>query len=94
MFQKGQSGNPRGRPKGATGYAADLTRAIRTVEKEQGKSLLQHFVERAFKSDKVLAAVAKKLIPDLATTKQEFAAAELPPIEIILYADTQSKTKQ
>lgn len=65
MFQKGQSGNPKGRPRGATGYAADLTRVIRTVEKADGKSLLEHFVKQAFKSDRVLIAVVKKLLPDL-----------------------------
>ena len=62
-YQKGQSGNPKGRP--PKGYMQDLEKAVRKVEKEKGVKLWVHFVRRAFSDDGVLKALTGKLLPDL-----------------------------
>jgi len=61
-WAKGVSGNPNGRPKKPE--IEELRKAIKSVEKQKKKKLLQHFIERAFKSDAVLVATIKKLIAD------------------------------
>lgn len=63
-WEKGQSGNPNGRPKKGDSAEEMLLVAIRTVEKSKRKNLLNHFVRRAFKNDKVLIALVKKIVPD------------------------------
>lgn len=63
-WKKGQSGNPNGRPKKGDSAEEMLLLAIKTVEKASRKNLLNHFVRRAFKNDKVLIAIIKKIIPD------------------------------
>lgn len=64
-FVKGQSGNPAGRQKG--GYSIDaLFKAIKRQERKEDRDrFLDHLVIRAYKNDKVLVAVAKKILPDL-----------------------------
>ena len=64
-FKKGQSGNPNGRPKGSKNkVTSELYDAIKAIEKEKGKALFKHFVERGYKNDKVLIALIRKLVPD------------------------------
>jgi hypothetical protein len=43
----------------------ELRQAINTVEKRKRKKLLEHFISRAYKSDKVLIALLKKFVPDI-----------------------------
>jgi len=64
-YMKGECPNPTGRPLDGTTHLAHLLAAVRKVESRENKNLLEHFVERAFRTDKVLIAVMKKLIPDL-----------------------------
>ncbi len=60
---KGQSGNPKGRPKRPE--LEELRKALDEAKKKHGnKSLLEHFAERAYENDAVLIALAKKVIPD------------------------------
>lgn len=76
LFKPGQSGNPKGRPKGSQSYITQLEKAIKTVEKEKNKSLWKRLVERAFVNDKVLIALVKKFIPD--KTHTEIEGLEIP----------------
>ena len=60
---KGVSGNPKGPPQNPE--IEELRQAIRAARKKNGnRSILFHFVERAYFNDAVLIALIKKLIPD------------------------------
>ena len=63
-WKPGQSGNLAGRPrKGASAIEA-LEDALAIVEKKRKKSFLRHFVEQAYKNNRVAIALFNKLIPD------------------------------
>ena len=62
-FEAGNPGGP-GRPRGPS-LSQQLLEAVQSVEARHQKPLLEHFVERAYTSDRVLIALLKKLIPDL-----------------------------
>ncbi len=64
-WQKGQSGNPKGRP--PRPEIQQLREAIERVQKKKKVDLLEHMVERAYEDNKVLIALAKKIVPDLST---------------------------
>jgi len=73
MFKKGVVTNPNGRPKGSqnvitTKIFNELLKEMKNVQNDVkvsgGKSLLRHFIERAYKNDVVLTAVMKKLVAD------------------------------
>jgi hypothetical protein len=77
-YKPGQSGNPAGKPKGSKNHAITLeklTAAIRAVEKSKRKSLLEHFVERSYKDNKLLAVLMKKYIADKKELVAEVKAA-------------------
>lgn len=62
----GQSGNLNGRPRNAL-TLEELAIAIRAIGKKNRKTLIQHFVERAYINDTLLLGLMKKFIPDLAS---------------------------
>lgn len=60
---KGQSGNPRGRPKNL--FIDELKECLRNVEEEKKDLFLKHYVRRAFEKDIITIDLARKLVPDL-----------------------------
>ena len=52
------------KPKPGQYHLAALERAVEEHEKATGENLWQHFVEQAFRNDRILVAIAKKLVPD------------------------------
>ena len=74
-WSKGESGNPQGCPRNVLNLY-ELAAAVRTVEKKQRKTLVQHFVERAFINDALLLGLFKKFIPDLASFDAFMAVCE------------------
>ena len=62
VFQKGQSGNPKGRPKKPV--LEKLEAALKKEGKNQGITFFQHVASRAFQDDGMAVAVLKKILPD------------------------------
>lgn len=65
QFLPGFCPNPKGGPKLGEAKLDRLMEAVGRVESKHNLSILDHFVERAFKKDIVLIALMKKLVPDL-----------------------------
>lgn len=62
-WRKGQSGNPKGRPKNPE--IEQFRQALEKVAKEKDTTLLESIIRRAYKSDSLAQAVLKKILPDL-----------------------------
>lgn len=80
-FKKGIVTNPDGRPKGSKNTMTvkifeDLLKEMKAAEKDKtiskGKSILRHFIERAYKNDTVLCAFMKKLVADRTFNIEDF----------------------
>lgn len=69
-FKKGTkwNGNSDGRPKAGNAFVEQLRDALKAVEKNKKKSLMQYAIERAYTEDTVLIAILRKVLPDLNET--------------------------
>lgn len=65
-WQKGESGNPSGRPKCQA--RIDLEKALKIVAKKMGKGFIEDFVEKAYDDSSRATALIKKILPDLTET--------------------------
>lgn len=61
-WKKGQSGNPKGKPKDP--FVREFHNALRTTERKKRKKFLVHLWEEAWDDNKLAASLAKKLVPD------------------------------
>ena len=62
-FVEGSSGNPTGKNAGRPPIL-DMEAALLEAQRIHNKSFIEHFIERAYKSDTVAIALAKKILPD------------------------------
>jgi len=92
-YVKGQSGNPAGKPKGANQPMTELLKAIKLVEKSKRKKLMVHFVEQAYKDNKVLVALMKKVLPDKKVEDINIGGQAGNPLSIVMFDDTNTKRK-
>lgn len=90
-WKPGQSGNPQGRPKG-TKERDYMLEAKLAVEKAEKKSIYQYAFERAFKDDRVLIAMLKKLVPDMAYIDSD-AARSLADIFALVMGESNGNGK-
>lgn len=90
-YKKGQTGNPNGRP--PKPEIEELRKAIKAVEKKEGKKLLEHFVGQAFRNDNVLVALMKKVLPDKKEADLNVGGQQDNPIRLIVFTDD-SDTKR
>ena len=103
VFKKGEVTNPKGRPKGAKGKLnkSMLDKLIEIAGKveenktvSQGKSLLEHFVERAYRNDQVLVTYLKKIIADrnyLTESKEGNGSVQIIKFQIVSTLYTQAE---
>jgi hypothetical protein len=103
VFKKGEVTNPKGRPIGAKGKLnkSMLDKLIEIAGKveenktvSQGKSLLEHFVERAYRNDQVLVTYLKKIIADrnyLTESKEGNGSVQIIKFQIVSTLYTQAE---
>ena len=77
--------NPSGRPKGSRNRISMslLEEAVALEQAKHKKTIYQHFVYRAYKNDKVLVALMKKLVPDMSYIQAENHNFDGEKIEIL-----------
>lgn len=63
MFQKGVSGNPKGRP--PRPEVQELRDALLKAKTEKNKSFIEHYVALAYEDKNVAIALANKVLPEL-----------------------------
>ena len=69
-WEKGKSGNPKGRPKGRQNkHLVALHKAIKEVEEEKGEKLWKRVVKMAWNDAKLMTAILKKILPDVQQSK-------------------------
>ena len=85
LFKPGNNENPAGRPKGSKNRISLslLEQAVVAEQKKHKKTIYQHFVYRAYKNDKVLIALMKKLVPDMSYIQAENHNFDGEKIEIL-----------
>lgn len=102
-FKKGVVTNPNGRPKGSKNTMTvkifeDLLKEMKAVEKDEtiskGKSILKHFIERAYKNDTVLCAFMKKLVADRTFNVEDFQNGVIKVTFEIIEAGKEEKVKE
>lgn len=70
-YKPGQSGNPKGRPKGALDkWKKELESAIRRAEKAKDQKFLDRVMEKAWDSETLMIAIMKKIVPDCKSADQ------------------------
>ena len=74
-FERGQSGNPNGRPKGARNL---VTRALEALIEGQGEALGAKAVEKALEGD---STMLRALLSTLVPPRERTVEFELPKIE-------------
>jgi len=62
LWKKGQSGNPRGRPRRPE--IEELRKALEVAKEKNKKSFLVHFVEKAYEDKDYAIALFKKILPN------------------------------
>lgn len=93
-WEKGKSGNPNGRPKGSKNKVTEALKiAIGEVEKEKGKGLFRHFVERGYKNDNVLVALIRKLVADKTQVEGNLEGDVKVKIELVDNDDNKSSSE-
>ena len=63
LWKKGESGNPTGKNAGRKPFLHLLKEIDRQAKSKKGH-LIKHAINRAYKDDRVLIAILKKIIPD------------------------------
>lgn len=102
-FKKGIVTNPNGRPKGSKNTMTvkifeDLLKEMKAAEKDKtiskGKSILRHFIERAYKNDTVLCAFMKKLVADRTFNIEDFQNGVIKVTFEIIDSDNKNKSSK
>lgn len=80
-WKKGQSGNPKGRPKKP--FIEQLEFALRKEGRARGVKFFQHVAQLAYTSESMAIAVLKKILPDLKQVESKIKLeVELIPMTI------------